>query len=110
MDWTFAIAVTAHFGLSGDYNEVHPHVRVERGHVIAGAYLNSLERVSAYAGLRGDAGPWFIELGAVTGYENVLPFARAGYDWERVTLFVSPAYEVVPELKAGAVLGLEWRF
>jgi hypothetical protein len=112
MDLSAAIAVTAHLGLAGDYNAVHPHVRLSHGHVIAGAYLNSEERLSLYAGLRGERGPWFIEGGIVTGYTgvDVAPYARMGYDFERMTIFVAPAYEREPEPRVGAVVGLEWRF
>ena len=112
MDLTFAIAVTAHLGLAGDYSHVHPHVRLSHGHVIAGAFLNSEDRISAYAGLRAEHGIWFIEGGAVTGYlsRDVLPYARAGYDFEHVTVFVAPAYEMQPTERLGAVVGLEWRF
>ena len=112
MDLTLAVAVTAHLGLAGDYNAVHPHIRLSDGHVIAGAYLNSESRVSLYAGLRGQRGRWFIEGGAVTGYTgaDVAPYLRAGYDAGRVTVFVAPAYEYAPASRVGAVVGLEWRF
>jgi hypothetical protein len=112
MDLTIAIAVTAHLGLAGDYNAVHPHIRLSQGHVIAGAYLNSESRISLYAGLRGQRGRWFIEGGAVTGYTgaDVSPYLRAGYDAGRVTVFVAPAYEYAPAARIGAVIGLEYRF
>lgn len=113
MSLTFAIAVITHLGLSGDYNEVHPHVRFETGRVITGVYLNSEDRISAYLGLRAEnKGGWFIEGGAVTGYtyKDVIPYGRVGKDFENVTLFVAPAFEVAPEKRAGIVFGLEWRF
>ena len=112
MDLTFAIALTTHLGLAGDYNEIHPHVRLSYGNVVTGVYLNSEERVSLYAGLRLEHDRWFIEGGAVTGYlsRDVLPYARAGYDFEHVTVFVAPAYEMYPTERLGAVVGLEWRF
>lgn len=111
MELSFAIAVTAHLGLAGDYNAIHPHVRLSHDNFIAGAYLNSESRVSVYAGLRGDRGPWFIEGGVVTGYTgaDVAPYARIGYDFERVTLFAAPAYEYEPEGQFGLTLGLELR-
>ena len=111
MDLTFALAVTAHLGLAGDYNAVHPHVRLSHGAAISGAYLNSEDRLSLYVGLRADLGPWFIEGGAVTGYlgGDVLPYVRAGRDFQRVTVFAAPAYEFDTR-RVGAVVGLEWRF
>ena len=112
MDLTFAIAVSAHLGLAGDYNAVHPHVRLSQGHAIAGAYLNSETRLSLYAGLRAERGGWFIEGGAVTGYSgaDVAPYLRAGRDFGRVTVFVAPAYEYEPQRRFGAVVGVEYRF
>lgn len=111
MDLSLAIAVTAHLGLEGDYNSVHPHVRLSHDHFIAGAYYNSERHVSAYAGLRGNRGPWFIEGGLVTGYSGgtVVPYSRFGYDFDRVTIFAAPAYETKAD-RSGAVIGLEWRF
>jgi hypothetical protein len=112
MELSFAIAVTAHLGLVGDYNAVHPHVRLSRDNFIAGAYRNSESRVSVYAGLRGEREGWFIEGGVVTGYTgaDVAPYARVGYDFEHVTVFATPAYEYAPEPRVGMTLGLEWRF
>lgn len=113
MDLTFAIAVTTHLGLAGDYNEIHPHVRFETGRVITGVYLNSEERLSGYLGLRfeNDDG-LFLELGLVTGYEykDVLPYGRVGKDFDNFTLFATPAVEFGPERRIGVVVGVEYRF
>jgi hypothetical protein len=111
MDLTFAIAVSAHLGLAGDYGVLHPHVRLEQGRVVAGAYLNSESRLSLYAALRAEDGPWWIEGGAVTGYLSapVLPFVRAGRDFDGWSLFVAPGYEAHPR-RFGVVLGVELQF
>ena len=112
MDLTFAIAVTAHLGLAGDYNEIHPHVRLEQGYVVAGAYLNSEDKISVYGGLRLEYNSFFAELGVATGYSynKVVPYGRIGYDFEHVTVFVAPAYEYQPKETLGAVIGLEYSF
>ena len=52
MDLIWALAVSTHLGLAGDYNEVHPHVRFIEDGAIAGAYYNSVERISFYTGYR----------------------------------------------------------
>lgn len=112
MDVTFAIAVSAHLGLAGGYGVLHPHVRLSHGQMVAGAYLNSEDRLSLYAALRAEDGPWWIEGGAVTGYlsHDVMPFVRAGRDFDGFSVFIAPAYEAQPTERLGAVVGLEWRF
>ena len=116
-----ALAVSGHFGLVGDYNEVHPALKCDRDDsgIIAGAFLNSENRVSAYAGWKvssPEAGRnvW-AEIGAVTGYTSgdVLPYARVGYDFApRASVFLAPAIEkkLDGDYRVGAVLGLEIRF
>ena len=108
MDIILAIAASAHLGLAGDYNEVHPSIqaRFDNG-VIAGAYYNSESAVSTYAGLRGEWGDWFLEGGAVTGYQyaKVLPYGRAGYQvTDGMSVFIAPAVEADA---IGAVIGVE---
>lgn len=107
MDFALCLALSAHVSLPGEWNTVHPCVRVQQDAVFAGAYLNSEDRVSLYGGfeLRGEK--LFAELGAVTGYSgaDVLPFLRAGVILnERTRLFVAPAYAYG---EVGAVFGVE---
>ena len=45
-----ALGLSMHLGLEGDYNQIHPHVRWEDDGKIAGAYYNSMDRMSLYAG------------------------------------------------------------
>lgn len=100
-----------HLGMSGDYNEVHPHARYSHGPVHAGVYYNSHERVSFYLGRSFElSNKVVVELGGVTGYAfaDVVPMARAVYrPVDRVGVFFSPAYE--KHNGPGAILGLELR-
>jgi len=108
MNISAALALSAHL-LPGDWNAVHPAIRAEHGPVIAGAYLNSERRVSAFLGLTGGTDCWW-EVGVVTGYTagTVLPMARAGCKIQSgLHLFVAPAATVTGD--AGAVLGIEIR-
>lgn len=99
----------SHHLLAGDWNEVHPCVRFEHEQFIAGAFLNSENRVSAYAGYELSRDPWFLELGVATGYSAypVVPFARAGVDLgQNLRAFVAPGVKTTGEV--GAVIGLEF--
>lgn len=108
---TFAIAFSSHLGLAGDYNEVHPHIRLSNGGFIVGAYLNSESRISPYAGWRFEHRQAYAELGIVGGYAKnpVFPYVRVGYDFnDHVGVFIAPAYEYPSTV--GAVVGVEFRF
>lgn len=113
-----ALAVSSHFGLVGDYNTIHPALKCDRDDsgLIAGAYLNSENRLSVYGGwkMSGTDTPAWLEVGAVTGYTSgdVLPYARAGIDLaKRTSLFIAPAIEEKRDgYRIGAVIGLEIRF
>lgn len=96
--------------MPGEWNEVHPCIRYQRDSFIAGAFLNSESRVSAYAGFELKDGPIFAEIGVVTGYSgaDVLPFLRAGIEIDDTKrLFVAPAYD---KGQVGAVVGVEFKF
>jgi hypothetical protein len=104
---SLCLAFSAHLSLPGDWNEVHPCIRFQEDAFIAGAFLNSEDRVSTYAGFELRSGDLFAEIGAVTGYSgaDVLPFLRAGVELDSgVRLFVAPAYA---DGEIGAVLGVE---
>lgn len=112
MDLILAIATTAHLGLVGEYNEVHPSVqlRFDSG-VVAGAYHNSEDALSVYAGLRGEWHGFFAEGGAVTGYlDHPVPYARVGYEFtDNFAAFAAPAFEQVDnDFTLGAVIGVEY--
>jgi hypothetical protein len=115
MDLIWALAVSTHLGLAGEYNEVHPHVRFIEDGAIAGAYLNSVDRVSFYTGYRVEQGPFGAEFALVTGYPAygpVAPYVRGTYDLnENIRGFISPAGEWEGNSsRVGAVLGVEFKF
>jgi len=114
MDIIWALALSTHLGMQGSYNEAHPHVRLEDNGYIAGAYYNSMEHISLYAGHRFESGNAGLELGAVTGYNAfgpVAPYVRGTYDIGNTRVFVAPAGEKwYGETNIGMVLGIEYQF
>ena len=102
------VAFSMHIGLSGDYNQVHPHARCNVDDFMFGTYYNSEHRVSTYVGKT--LGPidhnWTLEYGLVTGYKSydVVPLLRYTNDvW-----IVAPAYEIGNNY--GVVIGWEYKF
>lgn len=100
------LALTAHIGLEGDYNNLHPHARCTIDNNITGIYYNSESRVSAYVGKEyqiTENGK--LELGLVTGYKyrDVIPMIR----YKVGTWFISPAYENIGDKNYGIVVGWE---
>ena len=102
----FALALSLHIGLEGDYNEIHPHIRYNNENYIAGVYYNSESNISTYAGKRWEYNDFGVELGAVTGYINqpLLPYARVTYN----NFFIAPAHEVGKN--TGTVIGYEFKW
>ena len=102
------VAITLHLGLEGDYNNIHPHGRCNIDNWIAGAYYNSEENVSVYAGkiISNVDRNWDLEIGLVTSYSGVdiAPMIRYINDgW-----FVAPAYETSGNI--GLTIGYEFKF
>lgn len=114
MEWALAVALSQHLSL-GDYNSVHPHIRVQDDKFIAGAYLNSFNQVSPYMGLRFEFEDHGIEIGAVGGYPDnafygLTPYARYTYDLnDNSRLFVAPVGETdqYDNFYLGSVIGIE---
>lgn len=107
-----SLGLSLHAGLAGEYNSIHPHVRYEDSGTIVGAYYNSVERVSFYAGHRLESGDTGIEFALVTGYPAfgpVAPFVRGTYDVGNTRVFVSPAIESYGNNSdIGVVFGVEF--
>ena len=109
----WALGLSLHTGLSGDYNEIHPHVRFIEDGAIAGAYYNSVERLSFYAGHRLEPTENIgLEFALVTGYPafgEIAPFVRGTYDTGNIRYFVSPAIESYGNNNSdiGVVFGIE---
>jgi hypothetical protein len=96
------LAVSAHLGLDGDYNSVHPHVRCTTDSWITGAYYNSERNMSYYVAKTISK----FEIGLVSGYSsyNVLQMIRyINNRW-----FVAPSYEKSNNL--GLTVGYEIKF
>ncbi len=115
MDILYGIALSMHFGMEGDYNEIHPHVRIQQDRYIAGAYYNSEDRISPYVGVQYTFDNVFVEGGIAGGYPalgGVIPYARAGYKLsDNTKVFVAPAGEVVDgETNIRAVIGFDITF
>ena len=53
-----------------DYNNIHPHIRLQEGIIIAGAYLNDEGTISPYIGNRFSNEKAYFEYGLVSGYED----------------------------------------
>jgi hypothetical protein len=112
MDLIWAIAVSSHLGMEGNYNSIHPHVRFVQNGAIAGAYYNSEERISFYGGYRLEPSEKTgIEFAIATGYEEfgaIAPYARGTYDMGKARFFVAPGFEKNNnETNIGVVLGIE---
>jgi len=105
---SLCLAFSTHVALPGNWNEMHPCIRYQQDAFIAGAFLNSEDHISAYAGVELRRGKAFTEIGVVTGYSgaDILPFLRAGIVLDNGSrIFVAPAYA---NGKVGAVLGVEF--
>jgi len=105
-----ALALSLHVNMSGEFNELHPHVRYDDGQTIVGAYLNSQDRISPYVGLKVPTGPVTHELGLVANYEQapVLPLYRAVASIGRLPLRVFVAPTLSSDREPAFVLGAEW--
>ncbi|MBG11177.1 MAG: hypothetical protein CMD92_08465 [Gammaproteobacteria bacterium] len=98
------LALSAHMGLEGKYNNFHPYAMCETEKTIVGTYYNSLDRwslIGAYKySLDEDLS---LDLGIATGYDyDVVPMARLRYK----NLFVMPTVE--DEERAGVVFGIQF--
>ena len=124
MELLFGLALSTHLGLNNDYNEIHPHVRIQDEYWIGGAYYNSDSMVSVYGGtvleldMLGIEGfeKFGLELGLTTGYDDlgtVVLFGRGTYTLnENSILFLAPSPERSADdsINLGAVVGTEFRF
>ena len=100
-----ALGISLHLGLAQSYNEIHPHIRYNEQGYMAGAYYNSVENISTYAGYRWELNDFGFEAAAVTGYPeaDIVPYVRGTYK----DFFVAPAME---DGTAGVVIGYEFKF
>lgn len=115
MDIIYGVALSVHLGLEGDYNDIHPHIRLQQDYFIAGAYYNSEERISPYAGLQYTFDKVFVEGGIAGGYpaiDTVVPYVRIGYKLsDNTSIFLAPALEKRNgNTNVGSVWGIDINF
>ena len=112
MDILYGLALSLHLGFENDYNNIHPQIRVQNEEIIAGAYYNSENNLSLYAGMEFEKGDWNYEFGLVSGYNNakIQPFVRSTYNIsDNVRGFVAPGIEINNGKETfGIVFGLEF--
>ena len=103
---TISLGLSTHIGFEGTYNSFHPHLRYTHEKFVTGAYYNSLENLSVYAGARQEINNFGIEAALVTGYntEVLTPYLRGTYDVGKTRMFIAPGIE---SKDIGVVFGLE---
>lgn len=113
----WSLAFTTHMGFIGNYNPIHPHVRYTDDNFITGAFYNSDNRISFYAGYRFEPTERTgIEVSATTGYQalgGVVPQIRGTYqtDEKNIILFAAPSAEKINKtINIGLVVGIETTF
>jgi len=94
---SLALALTVHVDSIYDYNEIHPAIACEGEKYTYGAYYNSYERISLYVSRTFKYERVGLELGVLTGYDEVAPIVPLS----RVT------YDLTDNLKAFASIGVE---
>ena len=103
---TLSLALSSHIGMVEEYNEIHPHIRYQDNKFISGAYYNSLNEISLYAGIRHEINNSGVEFTATTGYNRFLsPYIRATHDIGKYTrFFITSGTE---NKNIGAIIGVE---
>lgn len=105
MEILTSLALSLHLGMEGDYNAIHPHIRLQEQNYIAGAYYNSERNISPYVGYLFKHNDFGLELGFVGNYSDaaILPYARATYK----QFFIAPGIE---RNNVGIVIGIDIPF
>jgi len=100
------LALSLHFGLDQNYNNLHPGIRCNYKQTTIGSFYNSERNLSSYLSRKIKVGEGVFEVGAATGYHlSVVPFIR----YVKGKFFIMPAYEKTSLGKNyGLVLG--WEF
>ena len=109
MEFFLGIAVSAHLGLSGNYNGIHPNIGIETNNISIGAYYNSESNISNYVSYEFEiTEDTSLEIGAVDGYKyfDILPFAKLNHK----NFFMAPAIEKYNgKNNIGLIIGLEFK-
>lgn len=86
-NYLIGLALSAHLNTTKDFNEIHPHGKMECGKYVSGVYLNSFEKASIYAGFKHALyRDLDIEYGIVDGYyglgkKGIVPFLKFNYEY-----------------------------
>jgi len=109
MNLLLSLATTMHFGFEGEYNNIHPHARLESDAYSIGAYLNSENNISPYISYSLELESYNLEFGLVGGYlAPVVPLVRLNKSLSNsIDIFVSPGFENNAINSPKIVLGLE---
>ena len=114
MEIFFSLAFSMHLNLSSNFNEVHPHIRIENNNNIFGLYQNSNDDLAVYSGWKiGEK--YYVDLG-VTFWESVKggwihPWFRGGYKInDHINIFTSPvvSYDENNQSEVGGLIGIEF--
>ena len=84
------LTLSLHLGMSGDFNEINPHLRCEVANSSFGMYYNSEKNISFYMSQNLRLPKSEVEIGLATGYRdaNVIPIMR----WKKNNWFIAPMY------------------
>ena len=84
------LTLSLHLGMSGDFNEINPHVRCEVANSNFGVYYNSEKDISFYMSQNLRLPKSEVEIGLATGYRDaaVVPIIR----WKKNNWFIAPMY------------------
>ena len=84
------LTLSLHLGMSGDFNEVNPHIRCEVDSYSFGAYYNSEKNISFYMSQNLRLPESEVEIGLATGYRDgeIVPIVR----WKKNNWFIAPMY------------------
>ena len=99
------VALSAHLGMSGEYNSVHPAITYKKDPIIAGVFYNSERQTSVFLGQTQQLDNLEITSGVITGYSgnSILPMLKINYN----SFFVAPGYA---NGDAGVVVGYELQY
>ena len=84
------LTLSLHLGMSGDFNEINPHVRCDVANSSFGVYYNSEKDISFYMSQNVRLPKSEVEIGLATGYRDadVVPIIR----WKKNNWFIAPMY------------------
>ena len=84
------LTLSLHLGMSGDFNEINPHLRCEVANSSFGMYYNSEKNISFYMSQNLRLRESEVEIGLATGYRDasVIPIMR----WKKNNWFIAPMY------------------